>query len=291
MSKRKLKQLVKQKIARGWDDPRLFTLNGLRRRGYTPEGINDFCNRVGISRNTNTIDIGLLEECCRQNLNDLAKRKLVVMHPLRVTLINYPAGQVEYKDADDFPQDAERGSHKVPFSRILYIDREDFRQQNSEDYFGLAPGKQVYLKYAYTIKCESVRTDATGNVVELLASVDFDKSADLPKGKIQWVAEPQPGQEPLRVTLRLYDRFFKSEDPSLLGKEWLSDSNPQSFIEVKAAYAEPSLSDVKAGDKFQFERVGFFVVDLDTEPNSPVFNRTVKLKDSRNKPSKKDHKD
>jgi len=255
----------------------LLTINGLRRRGYTADAINNLCDLVGVSRNTNTIEMQLLEHCARSNLDDISRRAMVVIRPLKVELINYPVGKVEEVEALNFPKD--RTMRKVPFSRIVYIDRDDFRMKDEKGYYGLAPDKIVHLKGAYNIKCVDVKTDKRGEPVELKCTVDLE-SKDKVKGNIQWVAEPRPNESPLRVEVRLYDRLFKSENPSGLGKAWLEDLNPKSLEVLTHAFADPSLAKVKVGDHFQFERLGFFVVDPDSaRAGHLVFNLTVRLKD------------
>jgi len=280
LSKRRLLVLVNEKYVDGWDDPRLFTLNGLRRRGYTPDAINAFCKTIGVSRNANMIPISVLEAAARDDLERRGTRAMVVVDPVRVTLTNLPADQVEELTAPNHPKDESRGTHKVALSRVLYIDRSDFRADaaNDKKYYGLAPGKEVHLKYAYNIKCQDFKTDAAGNVTEILATVDTKNETKCP-GKIQWVAEPAPGVTPLTVELRLYNKLFKSENPMKV-ENWTSDINPDSLV-VKRAFADPSLASVKPGDHFQFERVGFFCCDPDSTDSLKVFNRTVELVQSK----------
>jgi len=282
MSKRKLKRLVLEKYVNGWDDPRLLTLQGLRRRGYTPAIIADLCQRVGVSRNRNTTDMGLLEELARQNFDPVARRAMVVTQPLKLTLINYPENKVEIVQADNFPgdKDRSRGTHPVPLSRVVYINRDDFRLEDSKDFYGLAPGKVVRLKYAFNIKCTGVKKTDDGQLLEAFCEcLPEDKS--LPPGKLVWVAEPKPGVSPLTVEVRLYDRLFKSEDPNVYKDEYVKDLNEKSLEIVKEAYADPSMGDVKIGDHYQFERIGFAFVDIETTPAHTVFNLTVKLKESK----------
>eukprot|EP00455_Lapot_gusevi_P035241 TRINITY_DN3900_c0_g2_i1.p1 TRINITY_DN3900_c0_g2~~TRINITY_DN3900_c0_g2_i1.p1 ORF type:complete len:774 (+),score=335.21 TRINITY_DN3900_c0_g2_i1:58-2379(+) len=281
LSKRKLLTLVMDRHVRGWDDPRLFTINGLRRRGYTPEAINNFCDLVGVSRNDNTINAELLEHCIRLDLDRRANRVMAVLDPVKITLINWPADKVEWRTAPNHPKDESRGTRQVPLSRVVYIDRSDFRElEESKSFYGLTLGREVHLKYAYNIKCESYIRNADGQVVEVLCSVDLNNTTKC-KGNIQWVAEPQPGQSPLRAEVRLYETLFQSPNPASL-ENWLADINPNSLTIVHG-YVEPSLANVQHLERFQFERMGYFVVDYDTSAGNLVFNRTVKLKEAKEK--------
>jgi glutaminyl-tRNA synthetase len=282
MSKRRLLRLVTENHVNGWDDPRLLTLNGLRRRGYTPEAIADFCNTIGVSRTETMIPVDKLEYAIRMRLEDIARRTMVVQDPVRVVLTNYPEEKVEDLRAPNFPKDESRGFSSMPFSRIVYIDRSDIRLKDDKDFYGLAPGKEVRLKYAYNIRATDIHTDKDGNITQILATVDLS-NANKCKGMIHWVAEPQPGKTPLTVEIRLYENLFKSRDPMEIAGEWLQDINPNSLRVIKNAYASPSVLGSKAGDKFQFERVAFFVVDPDSTESHLVFNRTVNLKDSKGK--------
>ncbi len=282
MSKRRLLKLVNDKFVSGWDDPRLPTLNGLRRRGFTPESINDFCATIGVTRNQNTIPLNLLEHCARQRLEECAQRAMVVVRPIKVILTNYPADKVEFFSAPNFPKDESRGTHEMPFSRVVYIDSDDFRLEDSKDFYGLAPNKEVHLKYSYNIQCERVVKLANGEIDYLEAKVDFSNT-NKPKGKIHWVAEPKPGVKPLAVQLNLYETLFKSEDPMAID-DWIADLNPKSLTVVEG-FADPSVLNAKPLDKFQFERVAFFVCDLERGTAGQLcFNRTVALKES--KPTK-----
>jgi glutaminyl-tRNA synthetase len=286
LSKRRLLRLVEEKWVRGWDDPRLLTLNGLRRRGYTAEAINAFCKLVGVTRSTNNQPMTLLEHCVREALDPVSNRALVIEHPLKVILTNFPSeskdGKVEERDAPNHPLDPSKGTHKVPLTRVIYIEQSDFREQDSKDYFGLAPNKQVRLRYAYNITCTKVERNPDGSISHLLATVDF-KSDHLPAGKITWVAEPRPGQTPLRVELRQYELLFLSKEPMKAVEtrnlsDWIEDINPKSLTVVHG-YADPSVAKAKPGDRFQFERMGYYVCDPDSRPEQLVFNRTCKLKE------------
>jgi len=286
MSKRKLIQLVNEKYVTGWDDPRMPTIEGIRRRGYTPDALNRFCEIVGVTRSKNVQSMGLLEECCRNDLEDRVNREMCVIHPLRVTLVNYPENKVEMRKAPNHPrEDLNRGEREIPFSRVVYIDANDFRLTDSPTYYRLAPGKEVRLKYAYNIKCTEVITDATGRPVELKATVDLNNK-NKPKGNIHWVAEPAPGVEPFAVELRLYGRLFKSAAPEgtkLQPKNFLEDLDPESLVVVPKAYTNPAVKSMKPGDRIQFEREAFFIVDKDTTEEKMVFNRIVTLKEDKHK--------
>jgi len=278
LSKRRLLRLVKEKHVRGWDDPRLLTLNGLRRRGYTAEAINNFCKLVGVTRGENFQNPVLLEHCAREALEDISKRALVVLDPIRVHVTNYDK-KVQILKAPDFPFDVERGSHDIPFSNVIYIERKDFRTEDSKDYFGLAPGKEVHLKYAYNIKCVDFKLNAEGKVESINVVIDLENKTKC-KGKISWIAEVE-GKEPLKVELRQYNYLLLTDSKSLKEKnytDWVEDLNPDS-LEVVHALADVSVAKAKTGDHFQFERIGYYVVDPDTTPGKLVFNRTVKLKD------------
>ncbi|ELR22833.1 glutamine-tRNA ligase [Acanthamoeba castellanii str. Neff] len=289
MSKRKLIQLVDEKYVTGWDDPRLLTVNGLRRRGYTPESINAFCERVGVTRTFNMQDYELLEECCRQDLEVRADRAMVVLNPLRVVLTNYPEDRVEDRAMPVHPDPAQnRGTVAIPLSRVVYIDRNDFRLEDSPTYYRLAPGKEVRLKYAYNIRCTQVIQDADGNVTELRAEVDL-ANTNKPKGNIHWVAQPAPGVEPMAMEVRIYDRLFKSRLPEGTKEEpknFLDDINPDSLHVIRGALANPHLRSAKLYDRFQFEREGYFVVDKDSTEDHLVWNRIVTLKEDKLKDAK-----
>ena len=281
MSKRKLLALVEQKLVAGWDDPRLPTIAGLRRRGYTPEAIRDFCARIGVAKKENVIDAALLEHTVREDLNRRAQRALAVIRPLKVVITNYPedrAGQVE---ATNNPEDASAGTRRVPFSREIYIERDDFMEVPPKKFFRLSPGAEVRLRYAYILKCDEVVKDAAGAIVELRGTIDPESlngatATRRVKGTIHWVSAVHA----VDAELRLYDRLFRSEDPGDEGRDPLDDLNPGSLEIVTGAKVEPALAGSAAGTRFQFERQGYFNVDPDSRPGRPVFNRTVTLKDT-----------
>jgi glutaminyl-tRNA synthetase len=282
MSKRKLLQLVQEKHVAGWDDPRMPTISGFRRRGYTPEAIRDFCERIGVAKKENTIDVALLEYCVREDLNKRAPRAMAVLDPLRVVIENYPEGQVEEMDVVNNPEDPSAGTRKVPFSRVVCIEQDDFREDPPKKFFRLAPGREVRLRNAYLITCREVVKDSSGKIVELRCTYDpATRGGDAPDGRkvkatLHWVS----AQHAVDGEVRLYDRLFSVENPSDdEGKDWRASLNPSS-LEVKAAKLEPSLASAVVGSRFQFERIGYFAVDPDRTPGNPVFNRTVTLKDA-----------
>jgi glutaminyl-tRNA synthetase len=281
LSKRKLLQLVRDGHVRGWDDPRMPTLSGLRRRGYTPEAIRDFCARIGVAKNNTMIDVALLEHCVREDLNRRAPRVMGVLRPLRVVIENYPEDQAEEMEAINNPEDPNAGTRKVPFSRVLYIEQDDFRESPPPKYFRLAPGREVRLRYAYFVKCVGVEKDAHGNVVELRCTYDpATRGGDAPDGRkvkstIHWVS----ARHALEVEARLYDRLFQSPDPEE-AESFLNNLNPNSLEILPACYVEPSLKDAAPGSRYQFERNGYFCVDPDSAGGKLVFNRTVSLKDT-----------
>nr|CAB3471930.1 unnamed protein product [Digitaria exilis] len=283
MSKRKLNRLVTEKWVDGWDDPRLLTLAGLRRRGVSSTAINSFIRGIGITRSDNSlIRVDRLEYHIREELNKTAPRTMVVLRPLKVVITNLEEGKVLDLDGKMWPDasDTDASSHyKVPFLRTVYIEKTDFRLKDSKDYYGLAPGKSVMLRYAFPIKCTDViYGDSPDDIVEIRAEYDPLKTSKL-KGVLHWVAEPTPGVEPLKVEVRLFEKLFMSENPAEL-EDWLGDLNPHSKEVIKDAYAVPSLATAVLGDKFQFERLGYFAVDTDSTPEKLVFNRTVTLRDS-----------
>jgi len=292
MSKRKLLQLVEQGHVSGWDDPRMPTVSGLRRRGYTPESIRNFCERIGVAKTDSTIDIALLEHCIREDLNKRAPRVMAVLRPLRVVIDNYPEDQTEEVDAVNNPEDPDMGTRKVPFSRVLYIERDDFREDPPPKFFRLAPGREVRLRYAYFITCVGVVKDEhTGEVVELRCTYDpASRGGNSPdgrkvKGTIHWVSTAHA----LEVEVRLYDRLFTAEDPGEVrdGAGFESVLNPDSQ-EIVTGYIEPSLAGAAPGSRYQFERLGYFCVDSkDSSAERMVFNRTVTLRDSWAKIEKK----
>jgi glutaminyl-tRNA synthetase len=280
-SKRKLLALVEQKLVSGWDDPRMSTLAGFRRRGYTPEAIRDFCTRIGVARKENMIEMALLEHTVREDLNKRAPRAMAVLRPLKVVIENYPDDRVEQIDAVNNPEDAAAGTRKVPFSRTLYIERDDFMEEPPKKFFRLSPGNEVRLRYAYILKCERVVKDDSGNITELRCTYDADSlngptATRRVKGTIHWVSASHAAD----AEVRLYDRLFQSADPSEGDRDPLTDLNPQSLERVMGAKVEPALAAAPVGSRFQFERQGYFCVDPDSKPGSPVFNRTVTLKDT-----------
>ena len=283
LSKRKLIQLVKGGFVRGWDDPRMPTICGMRRRGYTPEAIRDFCSRIGVARAENLVEYSLLEFCVREHLNAVAPRTMAVLDPIKVVIENYPEGQVEWFDMP-FSQDGSvEGSRKVPFSRELYIERDDFREDPPKKFHRLFPGSEVRLRYAYYVTCKDVIKDADGNIVELRCTYDPEsKGGSTPdgrkiKGTIHWVSVPHA----VSAEVRLYEHLFTSPTPGNTpeGVEFTDLLNPGS-MRVVTAQVEPALAEFPAGARVQFERLGYFCVDPDSKPGAPVFNRTVTLKDS-----------
>ncbi|KAG5236897.1 glutamine--tRNA ligase [Salix suchowensis] len=289
MSKRKLNFLVTKKLVDGWDDPRLMTLAGLRRRGVTSTAINAFVRGIGITRSDCCmIRLERLEYHIREELNRTAPRTMVVLQPLKVVITNLDSGLVMDLDAKNWPDTSTENSsafYKVPFSRVVYIEQSDFRMKDSKDYYGLAPGKSVLLRYAFPIKCtEVVLADDNETIVEIWAEYDHSKKTK-PKGVIHWVSEPSREVDPLSIEVRLFDKLFKSENPAELG-DWLADVSLHSKVVIYGAYAVPSLRDAAIGDKFQFERLGYFVVDKDSTSERLVFNRTVTLRDSYGKSGK-----
>jgi glutaminyl-tRNA synthetase len=288
MSKRKLLQLVEEGHVNGWDDPRMPTISGLRRRGYTPEAIRDFCDRVGVAKRDNMIDISLLEYSLREDLNKRAQRVMAVLRPLKVVLSNYPDNQVEELVAVNNPEDPMMGTRIIPFSKVLYIEQDDFREVPPPKYFRLSPGNEVRLRYAYIIKCVDVKKDPkTGEIVEIHCIYDPEtksgtgQSQRKVKGTIHWVSAAHS----LDAEVRLYDRLFTIEDPS--GDNWRDFINPKSLEVVKGCKIEQSLVNVKPQERFQFERLGYFCVDRDSTSNNTVFNRAVTLKDTWAKIEKK----
>lgn len=281
MSKRKLLQLVKENYVSGWDDPRMPTICGLRRRGYTPEAIRKFINMVGITKFNGTTDMAMLEYCIREHLNTIAPRFMAVMDPLKVVIENYPEGKVEWLDAVNNPEDPAAGTRKVPFSRELYIERADFMENPPKKFFRLRPDGEVRLRYGYIIKCTGVVKDSNGNIVELKCTYDPESRGGTPadgrkiKGTIHYVSSAHAR----RAEARLYDRLFTVENPGADGVDFLTQLNPDSLRKCDC-WIEPALAECKPGDKVQFERTGYFCVDPDSNGEKMVFNRTVTLKDS-----------
>ncbi|KAK4260829.1 hypothetical protein QN277_003894 [Acacia crassicarpa] len=289
MSKRKLNRLVTEKWVDGWDDPRLMTLAGLRRRGMSPTAINAFVRGIGITRSDGTlISVERLEYHVREELNREAPRTMAVLHPLKVVITNLEANSTIEVDAKKWPDakaDDASALYKIPFTNVVYIESSDFRMKDSKDYYGLAPGKSVILRYAFPIKCtEVILADDNETILEVHAEYDPSKKTK-PKGVLHWVPQPSPGVDPLRIEVRLFERLFLSENPAELD-DWLGDLNPHSKTVILRAYGVDSLQNAKVGERFQFERLGYFVVDRDSTPEKLVFNRTVTLKDSYGKGGK-----
>lgn len=289
MSKRKLLQLVNEKYVTGWDDPRMITISGLRRRGYTPESIRDLCDRVGVVARDSLIEVSLLEFCVREHLNKIALRRMVVFDPLKVVITNFPAGETEMLHSEDNPEDPNTAHREVPFSNELYIEREDFMENPPKKFFRLAPGQMVRLKSAYIIKCDEVVKDASGNVTELRCSYipesksGADTSGLKVQGTLHWVSVAHA----IHCEVRLYDRLFKAEDPSNEEGDFKDYINPDSLQVISQAYAEPALRTAKFDERYQFLRKGYFCLDKDTSEEQMVFNRTVTLKDTWAKEQKK----
>ena len=282
MSKRVLRPLVETGRVSGWDDPRLPTLSGLRRRGYTPEAIRNFCQRTGVAKANSTVDVAFLEHCLREDLNQRAQRVMGVLRPLRLVIDNYPEGQVEEFDAVNNPEDPAAGTRKVPFSRVLYIEQEDFLEEAPEKYFRLVPGREVRLRYAYFITCVgAVKDEQTGEIVEVHCTYDpATKGGDSPDGRkvkstLHWVS----AEHALEAEVRLYDHLFNKEDPADV-EEGTSNINPNSLEILTSCRVEPSLADAPPGSRYQFERLGYFCVDPDSSPGKLVFNRVVALRDT-----------
>jgi glutaminyl-tRNA synthetase len=280
MSKRRLLDLVNEGHVRSWDDPRMPTIVGMRRRGYTPEAIRNFCDRIGVAKRENVVDVALLEHAVREDLNKRAPRIMAVLDPVRVVIENYPEGQAEEFEIVNNPEDPAAGTRRVPFSRELFIEREDFMEDPPKKFFRLAPGREVRLRGAYFVTCTGVTKDAAGRIVELRCSYDpATRGGDSPdrrkvKATLHWVAAATA----LDAEVRLYDRLFNVEQPGVAG-DYRQDLNPDS-LQVRTAKVEPSAASVRPGERFQFERLGYFCVDPDTRDGAVVFNRTVTLKDS-----------
>ncbi len=287
LSKRILLQLVQRKIVSGWNDPRMPTISGFRRRGYTPSSIRSFCDKIGVAKFNSTIDMVVLENSIREELNRTAPRVMAVLDPLKVVITDYPEGKIEEMEAVNNPEDPSQGSRIVPFSRELYIERDDFRETPPPKFFRLAPGKEVRLRYGYFIKCEKVIKDPkTGEITEIHCTHDpATRGGNNPpdgrkvKGTIHWVSATQA----LQAEVRLYDHLFAAKDPSDFpeGKDIFENLNPKSLVTISQAFLEPSLKNAKAGEHFQFERLGYFFADpVDSKLGQPVFNRTVTLRDT-----------
>jgi glutaminyl-tRNA synthetase len=285
LSKRKLLQMVQSGIVCGWDDPRMPTISGMRRRGYTPEAIRNFCGAIGVSKTTGIIELAMLEHFLREDLNKRALRVMAVLRPLKVVIDNYPEGQVEEMDAVNNPEDASAGKRKVPFSRVLYIEQDDFRENPPKQYYRLSPGREVRLRYGYFITCTGmVKDEKTGEVIEVHCTYDpATRGGDSPDGRkvkatVHWVSAAHA----VDAEARLYDNLFLKENPDEVseGQDFTANLNPNSLEIVSHAKLEPSLAHVQVGDRYQFERLGYFCVDKDSAPGKPTFNRTVSLKDT-----------
>ncbi len=284
MSKRKLAELVERKYVSGWDDPRMPTISGLRRRGYTPRAIRNFCKRIGVNKYNSTVDIALLEHCIREDLNKRAQRVMGVLNPLCIVIENYPQDKVEYLDAINNPEDPSAGTRKVPFSRVIYIERDDFMEEPPKKFFRLAPGREVRLRYAYFITCTDVIKDSDGNIVELRCTYDpATRGGDAPDGRkvkatLHWVS----AEHAITAEIRLYEHLFTKEDPNDVeeGRDWTDNINLDSIKMINDCKLEPSLANSKVGENYQFERVGYFCIDKDSTQERLIFNRTVTLKDT-----------
>jgi glutaminyl-tRNA synthetase len=284
LSKRKLLKLVQENFVGGWDDPRMPTLSGIRRRGYTPEAIRNFCGAIGVSKTNGTLELAMLEHFVREDLNKSAPRVMAVLRPLKVVIDNYPEGQVEEVDAVNNPEDENAGKRKVPFSKVLYIEQDDFREDPPKQYYRLSPGREVRLRYGYFITAQSVVKNANGEVIEVHCTYDpATRGGNAPDGRkvkstIHWVSAAHA----VDAEVRLYDKLFTKEDPNQVeeGQEFTANLNPNSLEVVPNAKVEPSLGNAPAGSRHQFERLGYFCVDPDSKAGRPVFNRTVALKDT-----------
>ncbi|MGQ9715795.1 MAG: glutamine--tRNA ligase, partial [Anaerolineae bacterium] len=282
LSKRKLLVLVEEGYVRGWDDPRMPTIAGLRRRGYTPEAIRDFCDRIGVAKTDSLVDISLLEHCVREDLNKRAPRVMAVLRPLRLVIENYPEGQVEHMEADNNPEDPSMGTRLVPFSRVLYVERDDFTEHPPKNWFRLAPGREVRLKHAYYVTCVDVVKDSNGEVVELRCTYDPESRGGatpdgrVVRGTLHWVSAAHA----LDAEVRLYDHLFTVPDVDAVEGDWRAYLNPKSLEVLTGCKVEPSLAGAAPESRYQFLRLGYFCVDPDTTPNLLVFNRTVPLRDT-----------
>ncbi len=292
LSKRKLLQLVQEGRVRGWDDPRMPTISGIRRRGYTPEAIRNFCGAIGVSKTNGIIDLAMLEHFVREDLNKRALRAMAVLRPLKVVIDNYPEGQVDELEAANNPEDASAGTRKVPFSRVLYIEQDDFREDPPKKFFRLSPGQEVRLRGGYFITCNSVVKNDSGEVVEVHCTYDPEtRSGNAPdnrrvKATIHWVS----AQHAVNAEVRVYENLFSKENPGDVpeGQDFTVNLNPNSLEIISDAKLEPSLAEAKPGDRYQFERMGYFCADLDSKPGALVFNRTVPLRDTWAKIEKRD---
>ncbi len=291
LSKRKLLTLVQEKRVHGWDDPRMPTLSGIRRRGYTPEAIRNFCAAIGVSKTNGTLELAMLEHFVREDLNKRAPRVMAVLRPLKVVIDNYPEGQVDEIDAVNNPEDESAGKRKVPFSKVLYIEQDDFREDPPKQYYRLSPGREVRLRYGYFITAKSVVKNDRGEVVEVHCAYDpATRGGNAPDGRkvkstIHWVSAAHA----LDAEVRIYDKLFIKEDPNQVeeGQEFTANLNPGSLEVIAQAKLEPSLANAPIESRYQFERLGYFCVDPDSRPGRLVFNRTVALKDTWAKVEKK----
>jgi glutaminyl-tRNA synthetase len=294
MSKRKLLKLVQENHVSGWDDPRMPTISGLRRRGYSPRAIREFCKRIGVNKFNSTVDIALLEHCLREDLNKTSPRVMAVLRPLKVVIDNYPKGRTEELEAINNPEDPSAGTRKVPFSRELYIEQEDFMAEPVKKFYRLAPGREVRLRYAYFITCTNVVRDEDDNIVELRCTYDpATRGGDAPDGRkvkstLHWVS----ADHAVDAEVRLYDHLFTKENPDDTpeGEDFKSNLNPESCRTLTDCRVEPSLANAEPLGRYQFERLGYFCVDPESSPDKPVFNRTVSLRDTWAKIQKKQHK-
>ncbi|MBI1739877.1 MAG: glutamine--tRNA ligase/YqeY domain fusion protein [Acidobacteriales bacterium] len=284
LSKRKLLKLVQENLVNGWDDPRMPTLSGIRRRGYTPEAIRNFCGAIGVSKTNGTLELAMLEHFVREDLNKHAPRVMAVLRPLKVVIDNYPEGQVEEVEAVNNPEDESAGKRKVPFSKVLYIEQDDFREDPPKQYYRLSPGREVRLRYGYFITARSVVKNDKGELVEVHCTYDpATRGGNAPDGRkvkstIHWVSAAHA----VDAEVRLYDKLFSKEDPNQVeeGQEFTANLNPQSLEVISHAKLEPSLEGAAVEGRYQFERLGYFCADADSKPGKPVFNRTVALKDT-----------
>jgi glutaminyl-tRNA synthetase len=292
LSKRKLLQLVEEGCVDGWDDPRMPTISGMRRRGYTPESIRDFCERIGVAKANSTVEVALLEHCLREDLNKRVRRVMAVLRPLKIVITNYPEGQVEEFAAENNPEEPEAGSRKIPFSRELYIERDDFMEDPPKKFFRLAPGKEVRLKHAFIIRCEEVVKDDGGNVIELRCTYDPDSrtggatAGRKIKGTLHWVSS----RHAKKAEVRLYNHLFTKVNPADEKEcpDLKTGLNPDSLEVLKDCLVEPALAEADPGERFQFLRMGYFCVDSkESKPGAPAFNRAVTLRDTWAKISKK----